>query len=143
MFFDWKLSFVFFDPSFALPEKVTLLWVYFFTSPESFLFMIFILLFGLNIMSFVYRERRSEKGRRSRWGSFPLSWLGSSVVIACGGSILAYLLVTSQTVLTETGHAFLKTGTWIIAVALSGRGLWRVLDFHPDLHPQHVSDERW
>jgi hypothetical protein len=139
LFFDWKLSFILFHPSFALPEKVTLLSVYFFTSPESFLFMIFILLFGLHIMSFIYRERRGEKGRRSRWGSFPLSWLGSSVVIACGGSILAYLLLTSQTVVTETGHAFLKNGAWIIAIALSGIGLWRVLSSHP----QHVRDERW
>jgi hypothetical protein len=137
MFFDWKLSFVFFDPSFALPEKVTLLSVYFFTSPESFLFMIFILLFRLNIMSFIYRERRGEKRERSRWGSFPVAWLGSSVVIACGGSILAFLLVTSQIAVTETGHAFLKNGAWIIAIALSGIGLWRVLSSHP----QHVSDE--
>ena len=137
-FFHWQFSFLLFDSSFALPEKVTLFLLYFFTSPESFLFLIFILLLGLNIISFIYIERRGEKRQRSRWGSFPVTWLGSSVVIACGGSILAFLLLTSQTVVTETEHAFLKNGAWIIAIALSGRGLWRVLDSYPQL----VSDDR-
>lgn len=109
--------------------------------------MIFILLLGLNVMSFTYIERQGEKGKRGRWGRFPLSWLGGSVGVVCGGpflTLLLYLMLSGAGVTTTAAmYAFLNTGAWIIAVALSGLGLWRVLDFHPDLHLQHVSDERW
>jgi len=109
-----------------------------FTSLRSFLFVLFTLLFGLNIMSFVYIKRRGEKEKRARWGSFPVALLGSGCA-ACGGSILTPLLTLSGATVAAGGFALIHIGALVIAIALSGIGLWRVLSSHP----QHVRDERW
>jgi hypothetical protein len=97
-----------------------------FTSLRSFLFVLFTLLFGLNIMSFVYIKRRGEKGKRARWGSFPVALLGSGCA-ACGGSILTPLLTLSGATVAAGGFALIHIGALVVAVALSGHGLWRVL----------------
>ncbi|PSO43015.1 hypothetical protein BRC19_03100 [Candidatus Saccharibacteria bacterium QS_5_54_17] len=109
-----------------------------FTSLRSFLFVVFTLLLGLNIMSFTYIKRRGEKGKRARWGSLPIALLGSGCAV-CGGSILTPLLTLSGATVAAGASAFIHIGALVIAVALSGHGLWRVLGSHPQL----VSDERW